>query len=106
MSLVLGGDPSDGCCRDPFWVEDDPSEEVVVSPFLSRGISLSGYKDSFLRIVGSQYHWELCVINPSSFPIYFWLCGSKPWIPEDNLLFSKFCEVESKVGMIGSCLNL
>src|SRR5216684_1291175 len=106
MPLVFGGDASNGYCRDSFWVEDDPSEEIVVFLFLLRDISLSGYKDSFLRIVGSEYYWELCVVDPSPLPIYFWLCGSKPWIPEDGFLFSEFREIESEVGTTGSCLNL
>ena len=87
-------------------MKDDSSEEVVVSPSFSRDISLSGYKDGFLRIVGSQYYWELGVIDPSSFPVYFWLCGGKPWVSKDGFLFSKFGEVESEVGVIGSRLNL
>src|SRR5258708_39593989 len=106
VPLVLGGDPSDGCCGNLFWMKDDPPNEVIVFPSLSRDVPLSGHKNGLFCVVGSQYHWELCVVDPSSFPIYFWLCGSKPWVAEDCLLLSKFCEVETKVGVIGSCLAL
>src|SRR5258707_5739419 len=106
VSLVFGGDPSNGRCRDSFRMKDDPPKEIVVFPFPSRDISLSGYENSFPCVIGTQYHWELCMINPSPFPIYFWLCSSKPWVSENCLLFSKLCKVESKVGMIGSHLNL
>src|SRR5258707_9613598 len=106
MSLIFGGDTSDGCCRDSFRMKDDSPKEIVALFLCSRDISLSRYKNSPFCIVGPQYHWELCVINPPSFPVYFWLCGSKPWISEDGFLFSEFCEIESKIGMIGPCLNL
>src|SRR5258708_4626074 len=105
MSSVFRGDPSNGWSRDSFQMKDNPPKEIVVFTLPSRDISLSGYEDGFLCIVGMQYHWELCVIDPSPFPVYFWLCGSKPWIPEDCLLFSKLRKVESKVGVIGSRLN-
>src|SRR5258708_38868490 len=106
VSLVFGGDTSNGCCRNSFQVNDDPPKEVVIPFLFSRDVSLSGYEDGFFCIVSSQYYWELCVINPSLFPIYFGLCSSKPWIPEDSLLLPKFGKIESEVGMIGSCLNL
>src|SRR5258708_40052548 len=81
VSLVFRRDSSNGCRRDFFRVEDDPSKEVSACPLLSRDVPLSGYKDGPFCVVGTQYHWELCMVDPSSFPIYFWLCGSKPWIP-------------------------
>ena len=106
MPLIFGGNPSNGCRGDLFRVEDDPSEEVIACFFLSGEVPLSGHKNGLFCVVGSQYHWELCVVDPSSFPIYFWLCGSKPWVAEDCLLLSKFREVETKVGVASPCLNL
>src|SRR5258707_12505760 len=106
MPLIFRGDASDGHCGDSLWVEDDPSEEVVIPLFLSGDVSLSGYKGGSLRIVGSEYYWELCVVNPSALPIYLVLCSGKPWISADGLLFPKLGEVESEVGVIGSCLHL
>src|SRR5258708_36744323 len=106
MSLIFGGDASDGCCRDSLRMKDNPSKEVAILLWCSRNIPLLGYKDGPFCVVGSQYHWELRVIDPPSFPVYFWLCGSKPWISEDGLLFPKFCKVELKIGVIGSRLNL
>src|SRR5258708_5016696 len=81
VSLILGGDPSDGYCGDLFRMEDDSPEEIVACPLLSRDILLSGHKNGPLCVVGMQYYRELGVIDPSSFPIYLWLCGGKPWVP-------------------------
>src|SRR5258708_2742909 len=106
MPLIFRGDASDGRCRNSLWMEGDPSEEVVIPLFLSGDVSLSGYKGGSLRIVGSEYHWELCVVDPSAFPIYSWLCSGKPWISEDGLLFPKLGKVKSEIGMIGSRLHL
>src|SRR5258708_7878278 len=80
VSLILGGDPSNRCCGDLFRMKDDSSEEIVAHPLLSRDIPLSGHKDGSLCIFGTQYYWELGVIDPSSFPVYFWLRGGKPWV--------------------------
>ena len=87
-------------------MDNDPSEEVAIPLFLSRDISLSGYKGGPLRIVGSEYYWELCVIDPSSFPVYLGLCGGKPWISEDGFLLPEFSKVKSEIGVIGSRLHL
>src|SRR5258708_14489329 len=106
MSLVFRGNASYGCRRDSFRMEDDPSEEVMILLFLSRDVPLSRYKDGPFCIVGSEYYWELCVVDPSAFPIYLWLCSSKPWISEDGFLLSKLGKVESEIGMIGSHLYL
>src|SRR5258708_39074704 len=81
VSLILGGDPSNGCCRDLFRVKDDSPEEIVARSFLSRDILLSGHEDGSFCVAGTQYYRELSIIDPSSFPIYFWLRGSKPWVP-------------------------
>src|SRR5713226_6525055 len=104
MSLVFGGDPSYGCCRDSFWVEDDPSKEVMILLLLSGDVSLTRHKNSSFCVRGSKYYRELRVIDPSPFPIYLWLCGSKPWVSEDGFLLPKLGEVKSKVGMICSRL--
>ncbi len=106
MSLVFGGDASYGCCRDSFRMEDDSPKEVMVLFFLSRDVPLTGYKNGPLCVVGSKYYRELCVVDPSPLPIYLWLCGSKPWVPEDGFLLPKLGEVKSEVGMIGPCLYL
>src|SRR5258707_9291422 len=106
MPLVFGGDASDGHCGDSLWMDGDSSNEVVILPSFSGNVSLSGYEGGSFRIVGSEYHWELCVVDPSTFPIYFWLCSGEPWVPKDGLLFAKLGKVESEVGMIGSCLHL
>src|SRR5229473_6159266 len=106
VPLVLEGNPSNGGCRDRFWVEDNPSNEIVVWALLLRDVLLLVHKDCFLCIVGPQYHWELGMVDPSSLPVYFWLSCSEPWITEDCFLFSKFCEIESKVGVISPCLDL
>src|SRR5712692_2453630 len=99
MPLVFRGDASDGCCRDSFWVEDDPSEEVVILFLLPRDIPLSGYKDGSFCIVSSEYYWELGVVDPSAFPVYFWLRGGKPWISEDGFLLAQFGKIESEIGV-------
>src|SRR5258707_15305464 len=106
MSLVFGGDASYGCCRDSFRMEDDSSKEVVILLFLSRDVPLARYEDGSFCVIGSKYYWELRVVDPSSFPIYFWLRGSKPWVSEDGFLLSKLGKVKSEIGMIGSCLYL
>ncbi len=87
-------------------MEDDPSNEVVCYPSFPRDISLSRYEDSSLCVIGTQDYWELGMINPSPFPVYFGLSCSEPLIAEDCFLFPKFCEIEPKVGIVGSCLNL
>ena len=87
-------------------MEDDPSEEVVVRPPFSGNISLLGYEDGSFCVIGTQYDWELGMINLASFPIDLWLCHGKPWVTEDCFLFSKFCEVEPKIGVVGPHLNL
>ena len=46
------------------------------------------------------------MVDPSSFPVYFGLRSSKPWIPQNCFLFSEFCEVEPKIGVVGPHLNL
>src|SRR5258707_3092380 len=102
MSLVFGGDASYGCCRDSFRMEDDSSKEVMVFFLLSRDVPLTRYEDGSLCVMGSKYYRELCVIDPSSFPIYFGLCGSKPWVSEDGFLLPKLGKVKSEGGMIGS----
>src|SRR5229473_4747688 len=80
VSLILGGDPSDGCRGDLFRMKDDSSEKIVARPPLSRDIPLLGHKNGSFCIAGMQYYRELSVIDPSSFPIYFQLRGSKPWV--------------------------
>ena len=106
MSLVFGGDASYGYCRDSFRMEDDPSKEVVVLFFLSRDVPLTRYKNGSLCVMGSKYYRELCIIDPSPLPIYFWLCGSKPWVSEDGFLLPKLGKVKSEVSVIGSRLYL
>ena len=95
MSLVLGWDPSNGRDRNLFGMKNDPSEEVLVRSLLSGYVPLSGYEDGFSCVIGTQYYWELSVVDPSSFPVYFGLHGSEPWISEDCFLFPEFGEVES-----------
>src|SRR5258708_4702022 len=106
MSLVFGGDASYGCRRDSFRMKDDSSKEVVVLFFLSRDVLLTRYKGSSFCVIGPKYYRELRVIDPSPFPIYFWLRGSEPWVPEDGFLLSKLGKIESEVGMIGPRLYL
>src|SRR5216684_816200 len=89
MPLVFRGDASDGYCRDSLWMKDDPSEEVTVPLFLSGDVLLSGCEDSPFCVIGSEYYWELCVVNPSTLPVYLGLCSGKPRIPEDGFLFPK-----------------
>src|SRR5258707_3953227 len=106
MSLVFGRDASYGCCRDSFRMDGDPSEEVMILFFLSRDILLTRDEDGSFCVVSSKYYRELCVVNPSSLPIYSWLCGGKPWVSEDGFLLSKFGKVKSEIGGIGSRLYL
>src|SRR5713226_9078162 len=102
MSLIFRGDAPYRRCRDSFRMEDDPSEEVMILLLLSRDVPLSGYEVGPFRVVGPKYYWELCVVDPSTFPVYFWLRGGKPWISEDGFLFSKFGKVESEVSVVAS----
>src|SRR5712692_6983322 len=106
MSLVFRGNASDRYCRDSFWMEDDPSEEVVILFLLPRNVPLSGYKDSSFRIVSSEYYWELGVVDPSALPIYFRLRGSKPRVSEDGFLLAKFGKIKPEVGVVTSRLYL
>src|SRR5258708_13174189 len=106
MPLVFGGDPSNGCCGDLFGVEDDSSKKIVIYSSLSGEIPLSGDKNGLLCITGAQYYGELGMINPSPFPIYLWLCGSKPRVPQDCFLFSELCDLELEICMVISFLNL
>src|SRR5260370_39300114 len=106
MPLVFRGNASYGRRRDSLWVEDDPPEEVVFRLFLSRDVLLPRCEDGSFCVIGSEDHWELCVVDPSAFPIYLWLCSSKPLISEDGLLLAKFGKIESKIGMVGRRLYL
>ena len=87
-------------------MENNPSKEIVIPLFLSRDVLLSGCEDSPFCIVGSEYYWELCVVDPPAFPIYFGLCGSEPWVSEDGFLLSKLGKVESEIGVVGPRLYL
>src|SRR5260370_12033516 len=78
VSLVFGWDPSDGCHRDLFRMKDDSSKEIIGCSLLSGNIPLSGYKDGSSCIVGTQYHGDLIMVNPSSFPSYFRFHGGNP----------------------------
>ena len=106
MSLVFGGDSSNGSHGDCFRVEDDPSDEIVIYSSFSGDVSLLRYKDGPLCIIGTQYHWELGMVDPSSLPVYFRLGCSKPWIAEDCFLFPEFREIEPEVSVVGPGLNL
>src|SRR5258708_13004808 len=105
MPLVFGGNTSDGCCGDSFWVKDDPSNEVAVLFLLSRDVPLSRYEDSLFRIIGSEYYGELGVVDPSAFPVYLGLRSSEPWISEGGFLFPNFGKVEPEVCFITSFFN-
>src|SRR5258708_7111872 len=106
MPLIFRRDASDRCGRDSFRVEDNPSEEIIILSLFPRDVPLSRYKDGFFCILGSEYYWELRVIDPSTLPVYSWLRGSKPWVAENCFLLSKFSEIKSKVGMVVSRLYL
>src|SRR5713226_7675249 len=73
---------------DSFGMEDDSSNVVFAWPSYSWDVSLSRNKGSFFCIVGLQYDRELSVIDPSLFPVDFWLGCYEPGVPYDCLLFS------------------
>ena len=44
------------------------------------------------------------MVNPTSFPIYLWLCGREPWIAKNGLMFAEVGEeeLEGNSGRSGS----
>ena len=75
-----------------FWKECDSSDEVAVFwSGWSWYVFSSGGKDGFFCIWCSEDDRELCVVDPTSFPINSWLGGCKPRVSQDRLMFSEFC---------------
>jgi hypothetical protein len=48
---------------------------------------------------------KLGVIDPSSFPVDFWLHHCEPWVAEDGFIFSEVREEEAEVDLSVSCLD-
>jgi hypothetical protein len=67
----------------------DPSNEVFRFRFDTGYVFHSWYEHCFLCIWGSQDDGQLCVVNPSSFPIDVGLYCSEPWVPQDGLVFAQ-----------------
>jgi hypothetical protein len=63
---------------------------------LSRDVNGSRDEAGFSGIGGSEYNRELGVIDPSSFPINFWLHGGEPWVSEYGFVFPQVGEEESE----------
>ena len=89
-----------------LWVNCDTSNEVSVLVGGAWYVLPPGGEDGSFCIVGAKDNGQLSVINPSLFPIDFWLIGSEPWIPEYGFLFSYMRQEESKLSNFASCLHL
>src|SRR6267142_4295326 len=65
---------------------------VGISPRFSMtgiwAIDLSWNESCFGCVRGSEYDWQLAVINPSSFPIDVWLDRCKPRVSQDSFVIS------------------
>src|SRR5260370_36745750 len=105
MSLVFCWDSTNWCGRNFLQMEDNPSNIVLAQSSCPWDIHLSRNKGSFFCVIGLEYYGKLGVVDPSMFPIYFWLCGCKPWIPHDCLFLSCFSEIKGEFVVVGPVFN-
>ena len=79
-----------------WWVQRDSAYEVLIIFDRSRSVDASGKELSSLRVRAPEYDWEVSVIDPTSFPIYFRLCGCEPWVAKNGFVFAEVGKEELK----------
>ena len=52
-------------------------------------------KGGSFGVIGSENNGELGVVDPSLFPVDFWLVGGKPWVSQDSFLFADMSQEEA-----------
>ena len=85
-------------------VQRNSAYEVSVVPNWSGSIDVPGEELRPFCVRASEYDGEVSVVDPASFPIYFWLHSRKPWVTEDGFVFAKIGEkkLEGDSGVSGS----
>src|SRR5258708_37382716 len=77
-------------------LKGDSAYEISVFDNWARSIDAPGKEFCSLGIRTPEYDRKMGVVNPTSFPIYFWLHCRKPWIAEDGLVLAEIGEEELK----------
>ena len=90
-----------------FWgMEHNPAYEVPVISDRLGAVDPPGEELCSFCIWTSKDDWEVSVVDPSAFPVYFRLHCCEPWVAKDGLMFSEVGKEELEWDGGGSSTNV